>query len=324
MQNRAGMSDDTAVTLSDIPKFEAQPNCKIVVLFRTDAKRTLSKFPLKPEKEYSEKLIFYNYETYLDAKGVHVPFLVCTKTLDDLNYQGGVCVHDDEARALTGVWVTPEFNKALEHGYRLVRTLLKDSGVNLHRSNLNQTVLVSEPEEFFGYMFSEKYNVKYFAFINDETAPIQWSHGSRYIAPPNKTDNVFIAAFITAYGRLTVYSYLQQLQDRVLYFDTDSLIYVSKEGESQLKLGNYLGGLTDELKGDSIIEFAAAGPKSYAYMRVKGITQTHECGRRMNAVNAFILTASKSWWRGLYKTTPQKLYLKPLSTTLNAIKRAFF
>ncbi|XP_035469582.1 uncharacterized protein LOC118287976 [Scophthalmus maximus] len=56
------------------------------------------------------------------------------------------------------------------------------------RSNLNQTVLVSEPEEFFGYMFSEKYNVKYYAFINDETALIQWSHGSRYISPPNKTD----------------------------------------------------------------------------------------------------------------------------------------
>ncbi|KAF0022459.1 hypothetical protein F2P81_025272 [Scophthalmus maximus] len=123
---------------------------------------------------------------------------------------GSVCVHDDEARAFTGVWVTPEFNKALELGYRL--------------------------------------------------------------------------AFTTAYSRLTLYSYLQQLQDRVLYFDTDSLIYVSKEGESQLKLGNYLGDLTDELKGDSIVEFAAAGPKSYAYktknyrvsMRVKGITQTHE------------------------------------------------
>ncbi|KAF0021776.1 hypothetical protein F2P81_025971 [Scophthalmus maximus] len=113
-------------------------------------------------------------------------------------------------------------------------------------------------------MFSEKYNVKYFAFINDETALIQWSHGIRYISPPNKTDNVFIAAFTDAYGHLILYSYLQQLQDRVLYFDTDTLIYVSKEGESQLKLCIYLGDLTDELKEDSIVEFAAAGPKSYA------------------------------------------------------------
>lgn len=44
----------------------------------------------------------------------------------------------------------------------------------------------------------------------------------------------------------------------------------------------------------------------------------------VNAVNAFILTVSKSWWWGMYKTTAQKLYLKPLSTTLNAIKWAFF
>ena len=28
-------------------------------------------------------------------------------------------MHDDEARALTGVWVMVEFNKALEVGYRV-------------------------------------------------------------------------------------------------------------------------------------------------------------------------------------------------------------
>lgn len=52
-----------------------------------------------------------------------------------------------------------------------------------------------------------------------------------------------------------------------------------------------LGDLTNELGGDSIQEFVAAGPKSYAYqtrnekkvvMRVKGITQTLECCERVN------------------------------------------
>ncbi|KAL7390279.1 hypothetical protein ABVT39_018185 [Epinephelus coioides] len=156
------------------------------------------------------------------------------------------------------------------------------------RSNLNQNVLVREPEEFFSYMFLEKHKVKNFSFLNETMALIQWCHGDRYITPPNKTDNVFIAAFTTAYGRLKLYDLycLHQFQNRVLYLDTDSLIYVAKERETGLKLGNYLGDLTDELGVNTIQEFAAAGPKSYAYLtrknkravlRVKGITQTHEC-----------------------------------------------
>ena len=64
-----------------------------------------------------------------------------------------------------------------------------------------------------------------------------------------------------------------------------------KKGETPLKLGNYLGDLTDELGGDTIQEFVAAGPKSYAYqtkkqkkilMRIKGITQMHECNEKVN------------------------------------------
>ena len=78
-------------------------------------------------------------------------------------------------------------------------------------------------------MFSEKYKIKYFSFLNDTTL-IQWSNGDHYIAPPNKVDNVFIAAFATAYSHLKMYSYLEQMQERVLFYNADSLIYVTKEG----------------------------------------------------------------------------------------------
>ena len=120
---------------------------------------------------------------------------------------------------------------------------------------------------------------------------LQWTYNKRCIAPPNKVNNVFIAAFTTAYARLKLYSCLELMQDKILYIDTDSLIYVVKKAETPLKLGNYLGDLTDELGGDTIQEFVAAGPKSHAYqtkkqkkvsMRVKGITQTHECSEKVN------------------------------------------
>ncbi|XP_049913668.1 uncharacterized protein LOC126398400 [Epinephelus moara] len=322
-----------------------------------DFKEPQNYFGLIRAVVYPPRGLFFPVLPYKTATGKLV-FTLC-RTCDELNFQAGSCTDDYEARALMGVWVTPEFNKALESGYRLgkitevwhfdrhsndifveyMHAFLKgkqeasgypaeaseqesrekyiadyraNQGILLHadkiqpntakrqvaklclnslwgrfaqRSNLNQTVLVREPEEFFSYMFSEKHKVKYFFFLNETTVLIQWCHGDLYIAPPNKTDNVFIAAFTTAYGRLKLYDYLQQMQNRVLYLDTDSLIYVAKEGETRLKLGNYLGDLTDELGGNTIRDFAAAGPTSYAYLtknkravlRLKGITQTHKC-----------------------------------------------
>ena len=40
----------------------------------------------------------------------------------------------------------------------------------------------------------------------------------------------------------------QQKPGRILYFDTDSLIYIAEQGVPDLETGNFLGDLTDELK----------------------------------------------------------------------------
>ena len=75
------------------------------------------------------------------------------------------------------------------------------------------------------------------------------SKSDKFIQPDAKT-NVVIAAFTTAYARLKLYGVLDMLQERVLYYDTDSVIFVSKHGEPEPPLGNHLGELTDELGGD--------------------------------------------------------------------------
>ena len=41
---------------------------------------------------------------------------------------------------------------------------------------------------------------------------------------------VFIAAFTTAQARLKLYGALDQLKERVLYMDTDSIVYKTREG----------------------------------------------------------------------------------------------
>ena len=89
--------------------------------------------------------------------------------------------------------------------------------------------------------------------------------------PDNGRVNIFIAAFTTCHARLKLYSYLEELQQRVLYFDTDSVIYTVKPGQPDIPLGDYLGEMTDELDhGDFIVEFTSAGPKNYGYKTHQG------------------------------------------------------
>ena len=53
--------------------------------------------------------------------------------------------------------------------------------------------------------------------------------------------NIFLATFTTCWARLKLYDVLDSLGERVLYYDTDSVIYVSRPGQYDPPLGDYLG-----------------------------------------------------------------------------------
>ena len=97
---------------------------------------------------------------------------------------------------------------------------------------------------------------------------------------PTTKGNIFIALFTTAIARLKLYEALDKLQDRVLYYDTDSVIYTTKQCQVQLPLGKFLGEFTDETDGDIIYEFGAAGPKSYCYKTGGGKSECKSKGLR--------------------------------------------
>ncbi|XP_062615550.1 uncharacterized protein LOC134277248 [Saccostrea cucullata] len=88
--------------------------------------------------------------------------------------------------------------------------------------------------------------------------------------------NVILACFTTAHARLHLYETLRPLEERGLYFDTDSIIYQHKEGAFNPTLGHSLGEWTDELDGDHITKFMSAGPKNYGFRTDKG-TETLKC-----------------------------------------------
>ena len=73
-------------------------------------------------------------------------------------------------------------------------------------------------------------------------------------------------AYTTCQARLKLYEILDKLDRRVLYYDTDSVIYISREGQWEPEIGDYLGELTDELEENNhIVWLVSGGPKNYAY-----------------------------------------------------------
>lgn len=163
------------------------------------------------------------------------------------------------------------------------------------RTNMPSCELITDPARFTQLMFSDHYDGRQFCFISDDVAMVQWCHadgrGSRV-----KDVNVFVGAMTTAYARLTLYDLLDKLQERILYCDTDSVIFTSHPGEWVPPLGPYLGELTDELndggsgEDDHITEFVSGGPKCYAYYTKQGKTQVKCKGVTLNDVNSKVVT----------------------------------
>ena len=92
-----------------------------------------------------------------------------------------------------------------------------------------KTEQIQDPQVYFDYLTSDEINVLDVDLVSDETIEIRCEYTDSFIEPDAKT-NVVVADFTTAYARLKLYDALDMLQERVLYYDTDSVIFVSKPG----------------------------------------------------------------------------------------------
>ena len=107
---------------------------------------------------------------------------------------------------------------------------------------------------------------------------------------------------------MQLYVYLDKIDDRALYFDTDSVIFVQKDCEPPLvECDDALGVMISELKDNEYIsEFVSGGPKT-AYKvcnsvteeektvcNVRGITINYEASQLMdfNAIKSIFLNRS--------------------------------
>ena len=153
---------------------------------------------------------------------------------------------------------------------------------------MSQTKYVTEVSEFYEILLDDKLDNKNFQFINDDMVQMNYNFKDQFV-DNSKNTNIYIACFTTSHARLMLYNKLNYLNEKVLYFHTDSIIYAD-DGTKNIETGDMLGDMTDEISGKGISSFASTGPKSYGFKygdsdqksAIKGFTLNHENNNLLN------------------------------------------
>ena len=170
-------------------------------------------------------------------------------------------------------------------GLKFVAKLLLNSlwGKLAQRENLTRTTwatTVNEEREMFEKMNelkpngSLKYHYSSFVVMSELLSYFRYCFADSFDADPLEHVSVPVGVFVTAHARSQLYETLETLGERVLYFDTDSVIFYTKRNEQVRDLipdlGCTLGEWENELNdGEWIDTFVSLGPKNYGYRVAK-------------------------------------------------------
>lgn len=185
-------------------------------------------------------------------------------------------------------------------GYRSLAKLFLNSlwGRLGMRADKDRKIFVKNSQQLLNLITNPSYDVNSFYELDQDSLLVSYKMREDCVEM-NSNVNVVLASYTTAQARIYLYKYLDELQERCLYYDTDSVIYTCKDDEKPLSIGDYLGDLTDELSEfgiDSYItEAVFTSEKSYAFIvkspqnnetnivcKVKGIHLNYDNSKHVN------------------------------------------
>ncbi|GFQ65871.1 DNA_pol_B_2 domain-containing protein [Trichonephila clavata] len=93
------------------------------------------------------------------------------------------------------------------------------------RKNMQQTEYVMELGDFYRIVLNDAIKDLNMIFLNDDCVEMHYKIKDEY-TKDNFNANVYIAAFTTSSARIRLYEIMDKLGDKVLYSDTDSIMYI--------------------------------------------------------------------------------------------------
>jgi hypothetical protein len=94
--------------------------------------------------------------------------------------------------------------------------------------------MTTEPQELYRLLATPGIEVGTLLFCSDEVEWASWIFTKEEQAPSLRHTNDVLGSYVTAGDRLRLYSYLDKLQERALYCDTDSMLYLQRTDEQPL------------------------------------------------------------------------------------------
>ena len=143
------------------------------------------------------------------------------------------------------------------------------------RDNQPKTTIARDTSQYFSIITDPKKRVKSELLLQENAIKLTWETKEETdVLSRNK--NVAVAAFVTSYARLHLLKHLLWIEKTrpfsLLYFDSDSAIFLRKLTDPEIEIGTSLGCLADEYPNKRITTFCAVGPKCY------GLTYVDENG----------------------------------------------
>ena len=135
------------------------------------------------------------------------------------------------------------------------------------KNNRTKSKMITDPRELYRFLVTPGIEVVNLMFASDQVCWASWRYAEDEKIPNLRHTNEVIGAYVTTGARIHLYKYLDKLQERALYCDTDSVLYIQDDDKPALiQCGDNLGDMTNELKPNEFIhEFVSGGPKNYAY-----------------------------------------------------------
>jgi len=84
--------------------------------------------------------------------------------------------------------------------------------------------MISDPQKLYTFLATPGIDVANLVFASKDVVWASWSFVAEEEIPNFRNTNVVIGAYLTAGARLYLYSYLDSLQERAIYCDTDSVM----------------------------------------------------------------------------------------------------
>ena len=134
----------------------------------------------------------------------------------------------DEVKEREGIQLDAS-NMMANPGKKAVSKLMLNSfwGKFGMRDTLSKTEFIHNPKRYFEVLSSSHLKIQDIHLVTDKCAMVT-SATEEDFNEGNGTSNLAIAALTTSHARLRLLKMLRQLDDRVLYYDTDSVIYTSR------------------------------------------------------------------------------------------------